>query len=392
MAFKEGNQEKSCQVKDPLRVLELVNVRWWNACAEYGINVALGLQRRGHHVIVAGQGDSPPLRRAGELGLRVHATRMSSPGPVALTASLKDLIALIRHERIQVLNAHRAEGHLFSILASLMLGRRVAVVRTRGDIRPPKSHRLNRWLHLSRTDAVVLPAEALRQPVRESLGQTPARLEVIAPGVDASGYTSTLTPQQGRLALGWPEKKTLVGIVGRLSPVKGHRIFLKAARQTLSECPHVTFAVVGGGDERSSSELRRLAERLGIADRVRFTGRVDQTRRYIEAFNVAVVASIGSEAICRVALEYMALGRPVVGTRVNAVPEVVAHGTTGLLVPPGDPQAMSRALVTLLKDPHRARTYGLAGRRRVENEFTLDHLAGRTEALYRKVMKDRCLS
>jgi glycosyltransferase involved in cell wall biosynthesis len=370
-----------------LRIVQLINVRWWNACADYAIGLSLGLHRRGHRVIVAGHRDSPPLTRAQQLGLPIHITSLGRGGPRGWYADLNDLLSLIRREKIQLLNAHRAEGHLFSGLASLRLGRRLAVIRTRGDIRPPKGHPLNLWLHSRLTDALVLPGEALRDPVLERLGQRLRRIEIIPPGVDANHFRSHLDPSTARRRLGWSSpNEPLVGVVARLSPVKGLDIFLRAAAQVLRSVPGTSFALVGGPAQLKVADLRTMTRRLGIDRRVRLTGWVQDTGPYMEAFDVAVVPSVGSEAICRVALEYMSMSRPVVGTEVNAIPETVVHGQTGLLVPPGDPQALAEAIVILLKDPHRAHSMGQAGRRRVERFYTLEHLARRTEHLYQQVL------
>jgi len=367
-------------------ILQLVDVRWWNACADYGISLALGLHRRGHRVFVAGEKGSPPLTQARELGLPIYQIRLGRSGPAGWISDLAGLIGFIRREKIQLLNAHRAEGHLFSSLASLRLGRRIPVVRTRGDIRPPKGHLLNRWLHLHLTDALVLPSEALKPSVLQKLHRWPRQFQVIPPGVDADRFVSRRSPSAARAHLGWPSEEPLVGVVGRLSPVKGLDIFLQAAAQVARSVPGSNFVLVGGEAQLSIMDLRRLARKLGIDHRVRFIGQVQETIPYMEAFDVAVVPSVGSEAICRVALEHMAMGRPVVGTRVNAIPEAVLHERTGLLVPPGDVRALAQAIVTVLKNPDRAQAMGRAGRRRVETSFTLDHLACRTERLYDRLL------
>jgi glycosyltransferase involved in cell wall biosynthesis len=376
-------------VEKHLCILQLVDVRWWNAGADYGVSLALGLHRRGHRVIVAGLEESPPLVQAQRLGLAVYATRLGRGGPMSWFSDLNDLVRLIQREKVQLLNAHRAEGHLFSSLASLRLGRRIPVVRTRGDIRPPKGHPLNRWLHLYLTDAVVLPSEALKGPTLGRLRRRPRWLPVIPPGVDADRFCSRHRPSEARSRLGWPAEEPLVGLVGRLSPVKGLNVFLTAAARVIRSLPRTNFAVVGGEAQLSIADLRRMARELHIAHRVHFLGQVAETIPYMEAFDVAVVPSVGSEAICRVALEHMAMSRPVVGTRVNAIPEAVVHERTGLLVPPGDARTLAEAIVILLKDPQKARAMGRAGRRRVESSFTLEHLARRTEHLYARLLAGR---
>jgi glycosyltransferase involved in cell wall biosynthesis len=375
------------QGEKKLRILEIVNVRWWNASAQYGINQALGLHRRGHRVVVVGQAHSPPLRRAHQLGLPIHTLTLESYRPGAAFSNLCALMRLIRRERIQVINAHRAEGHLFAALASLLMNRGVVVVRTRGDVRAPKGHVLNKFLHRRLTDAIVLPTQVMRQPL-QGFGLPLRKIRVIPFGVDLRDFPGDCSPEAGRRALGWPDQEPVVGIVGRFSPVKGHRVFLEAARSVLESMPQTCFAIVGHEAQIKVSGLRERAERLGVAQRVRFTGFVSQVRAAIAAFDVAVVASTGSEVICRVALEHMAMAKPVVGTRTGAIPEAVVHGSTGLLVPPGDPGAMSEAILSLLQNPSKARALGQAGRRRVWEHFTLDHQVRRAEQLYRQLLRE----
>jgi glycosyltransferase involved in cell wall biosynthesis len=376
-------------LKTPWNILQLIDVRWWNACADYGVSLALALHRRGHRVLVAGQGESPPLIRAGRLGLEVCDLSLGRSGPARWASDLDDLADLVRREKIQLIDAHRAEGHLYASLASLRLGRRIAVVRTRGDIRPPKGHLLNRWLHLDLTDALVIPCRALQGPLVERLGRRPRRLSIIPPGVDADRFSTSRSPGEARARLGWPAEGPLVGGVGRLSPVKGWDVFLRAAARVAETVPDAGFVVIGGDAQLSKADLLRMAARLGIGDRVRCPGRVEETIPYMEALDVAVVPSVGSEAICRVALEHMALGRPVIGSRINAIPEAVTDGQAGLLVEPGDVGALAGAMVKLLKDPGKARAMGRAGRRRVERSFTLENLARRTEALYDRLLSGR---
>ena len=370
-------------------ILQLIDVRWWNACADYGVSLALALHRRGHRIVVAGQGESPPLIRARKLGLEICDLGLGRSGPARWAADLDDLVDVIRREKIQLVNAHRAEGHLYASLASLRLGRRIPVVRTRGDIRPPKGHLLNRWLHLDLTDGLVLPGKFLQGSLVERLGRKPRRLRIIPPGVDADRYRSLSSPSKARARLGWPAEEPVIGGVGRLSPVKGWDVFLKAAARVARAVPAARFALVGGEAQLTVTDLLGMARRLGIEDRVRCLGRVEQILPYVEAFDVAVVPSVGSEAICRVALEHMAVSRPVVGSRINAIPEAVRHGRTGLLVEPGDDRGLAAALVQLLKDPGKARAMGREGRRRVERSFTLDRLAERTEDLYDRLLS-RC--
>jgi len=179
------------------------------------------------------------------------------------------------------------------------------------------------------------------------------RVEQIAPGVDLtsirrwSGTGATIREHYGLFG------RPLVGIVARLQPGKGQELFLRAAALLATSIPRVRFLVIGGavlgweGDYPES--LRRLAESLGIADRVTFTGHQDNVYPWFDALDVAVTASEG-DAFGLVTVEALALGRPVVGVRSAGTAEILEDGYSGILVPPDEPDAMAQAIASILID------------------------------------------
>lgn len=170
--------------------------------------------------------------------------------------------------------------------------------------------------------------------------------------------------------------------VGRLCDVKGQRELIAALPRLA--CTDVTLLLAGedieaGGAYRSA--LERQARQLGVADRVRFLGRRDDVPALLAASDALVLPS-SVEGLPLVVLEAMAAGRPVVATAVGGTPEAVVDGETGLLVPPGDVDALAEAVDSLLAAPERARRLGEAGRRRVRERFDADAAAQRILGLY----------
>lgn len=167
--------------------------------------------------------------------------------------------------------------------------------------------------------------------------------------------------------------------VARLAEVKGQRVLLAALVQL-----DATAVLVGRDLEQGGAyeqTLRDEAERLGVSDRVVFAGyRADVPALLTGADLVCLPSS--AEGLPLVVLEAMATGKPVVATAVGGTPELVVHGKTGLLVPPGDAGELAGALGQLLADPERARRMGEAGRARVEQDFSLASCTGRVLALY----------
>ncbi len=188
-----------------------------------------------------------------------------------------------------------------------------------------------------------------------------------------------------------PDGGPLAGIVGRLDRWKGQDAFLRAAATVAERRPDARFAVVGGavlGHEGTyPDEVRALAAELGLGDRVCFAGHQDDPYPWIDALDVAVVASVG-EPFGLVAVEAMALGTPVVAVASGGPEEIVRPGRSGLLVPPGDDRALADATLRVLEDPELARRLGAGGRRRA-SRFDERRTAAAFAALLRDVVAGR---
>ncbi len=143
-----------------------------------------------------------------------------------------------------------------------------------------------------------------------------------------------------------------IGLFGVLEPRKGQDHFLRAAAQVAAVQPDATFWIVGSlsfaDHARYADRLRGLAAELGISERVRFTGFRTDVPHLMASMDAVVLASTGFESLPTVLIEAMALGRPVAATRVGGVEEVIHDGETGLVVPPGDPDALAAAMRRLV--------------------------------------------
>jgi glycosyltransferase involved in cell wall biosynthesis len=360
-----------------LNILQLINVRWYNACAYYAVTLSLALQKRGHQVIVAGDPNSPPLLKAGEIGLSTYGDLyLSYTSPWMMAYNVKRLVDLVEKEKIDVINAHRGEGHI------KFMQRKVGLVRTRGDARTPKPTFFNSWLTNRWTDKIITTCQIIKKSYIENLRVPEDRVINIPVGIDHQFFYPPVENSFWKARLSIPNGSLVIGIVGRLSPVKGHMDFIRAADYVLKRIPHVIFIICGEDAQISSAELKETVNRMGIEQNFRFLGKVNDVREIISFFDIGVVSSTGSETICRVPLEYMSMGKPVVGTKVNAIPEVIESGVNGLLVDPGDFQGMADAITELLENDQKRIGFAKASRRIVTEKFTLDSFAQRTEEVY----------
>ncbi|MDP9454489.1 MAG: glycosyltransferase [Actinomycetota bacterium] len=159
--------------------------------------------------------------------------------------------------------------------------------------------------------------------------------------------------------------------------------FLRAAAHVARELPAARFVVVGDGPLRK--ELLGLAEELGVHDRVLFLGFRPDAQALLGLMDVVAVPSV-SEGTPLVVLEAMAAAVPVVASRVGGIPGQIQPGREGILVPPGDAKALGDALLSLLRDPERARRMGEAGRLRAETEFSHENMVRKVEGIYRDAL------
>lgn len=181
-----------------------------------------------------------------------------------------------------------------------------------------------------------------------------------------------------------PPDVPLVGMVARLRPWKGQARFLRAMARVIEKLPEARFLIVGGeifGVEADyERKLHHLANALGLAERVVFTGQLADVRPALAALDVFVHPG-DPEPFGLVNIEAMAMGKPVVAFGHGALPEIVVDGETGLLVPPGEEGALAAAALALLCDPARRGAMGRAGRARVEQCFSAERMVAEIDAI-----------
>jgi glycosyltransferase involved in cell wall biosynthesis len=325
-----------------------------------------------------GNGDLPArLRDAGVQVLEFAPARLRNPLKALRLA--RSIAADARRLGVQVVVGNGAHPYLFGAIAAALAGTKAVhfvhmIHETRLLANPVidvLAIRAPCDLAIANSAASLKAFRALRPTVR-SVRLHPGTPIIEVPEMDAAAT---------RAELGAREPGILFGIFGRLQRWKGQDVFLRAAASVAARHPGARFAVVGGsvfGLERDfEPELRALASALGIADRVVFTGQRPDTARLMAACDVICHATRGAEPFGMVIVEAMAQGRPVIATRGGGASEIVADGVTGLLVEPGDAEAMAAAMDRLAERSDQRASFSSAAHRRVEDCFSSERFSAR---------------
>lgn len=309
---------------------------------------------------------------------------------------------LIR-ERIDLIHAHDFYSSTLGLIAGRLAGVRVLVSQRHLTLSGRRVHEWGQRLINRLGDRVLVNSEAIRERILATSNVPCEKIVVIRNGLITSedesslvgviggnghphsakavaGNGDTPTPREEicrELELG-PDAK-LVGMVGRLEYVKGHRFFVEAAAQVARKHPNAHFLLVGDG--QLQDEIERQAARLGIADRLHLLGYRPDASRVVSAFDLSVLTSL-HEGMPNTVLEAMAAGVPVIGTAVGGTKEVIKDGETGYLVPPADPDALARRISWALAHEEEMEKIAARGRQSVRSTFSMSRMVASVEQLY----------
>lgn len=342
-----------------MNILHIEDEPWDSGMAHYAVTLAIEQARRGHRVEFWGRADSPVLTEARRLGLTVRGWEDGISGVLSWASQRRESDAFAP----RVINAHTGSAHVTALM--LAYKRPCAVVRTRGDARLPSAGMRTRVV-AARTNAFIAVNRTLEAALRSAFPEV--KVARVAQGIEGPVLGSLLPPAP------------IAGMIARFDKVKGHEIFIDAIARLESKIPGLRARCAGEG--RLLDRLRWQLKPAGLDGIVEFPGRVADKWAFMSACRVGVVPSLGSEAVSRAALEWMALGRPLIASSVGGLPDLIEDGVTGLLVPPGDSAALATALEALLLDPQKAESLGRAARARWEAEFGMNTFYAATQQVY----------
>lgn len=368
-----------------MRIIQVINVRWFNATAWYAVELSRLLKKAGHEVLVLGLEGSPPLAEAKKAGLRTMALNLNSNNPFTLNSVYRALGRLVRDFKPHLVNCHRGESFLLWGLLRRKL-KSFSLVRTRGDQRPPKGNRANRWLHGVAADALVVTNTAMARQCAERLNLSGKQIHLIYGGVDATRFHFDVQGRERvRKELGYTDKDLVIGLLGRFDRVKGQKELIEAASRLYHARGHrnIRLMLLGFPTALDNAAIQAWIKEWNARDFTVITGKQKDVAAWISAMDLGVAPSLYSEAIARAALEIMSCNRPLIATRVGVMPDLL---TDAALADPGDVEGLMALMERFLTDAEYRSELAWDQQHRLAGLHSRDFLL-QTEALYRGLVE-----
>ncbi len=362
--------------------LHIDTARTWRGGQNQVLLTVLGLRALGHRAMLVAHAAGELRQRARE-GLEL--VPLAPKTELDLSAAWR-LSRLIKQLRPDLVHAHDPHGIAMAALALSMSrgGSRTApanpplVAARRVDFHM-KGNALSRWKY-RQVDCFICASEAIRRMVIAD-GVPAARVFTVHEGIDL-GHVAAAPPANLHAELWLPHHAPIVGNVAALVPHKGQRHLIEAAAIVLKRVPDARFVIAGEGELRPA--LERQIKDHHLEKHVFLAGFRPDVLSVHKAFDIFVMSSV-TEGLGTSLLDAMACGKPIVATTAGGMPEVVTDGTTGILVPPRDHEAMAAAIVRLLTDEQARRAMGTAGEARVRESFSAERMVQDTLEIYRRV-------
>ncbi len=302
------------------------------------------------------------------------------PNPVRICNSIRNLTGIIKNKQIDLIHSNQPRSNLFGAIAAKING--VPIVWHERCLESGRFDSDNIFSFLP--DRIICNSGAVRN--RFTKKKIDAKIRTIINGVDLSEFDPESNGSIVRKEFNIDEDEPVVGTVGRIDPEKGYEYFLESARIILQDMENVSFLVVGEASNSSFEQsLSELSVEKGIGKKTIFTGFRRDIPQLLASMDVVVLPS-EIDACSRVLFESMAMQKPLVATNAGGTPEIVQDGITGFLVKPKASSDMAKCIMKLLNDKHLAGQYGKAGRKRVEEMFTIERNIEETEKVYLELL------
>jgi glycosyltransferase involved in cell wall biosynthesis len=359
-----------------MKILFIANHLNVGGISSYLLTLAGGLKQKGHQVYLASSGGELEDKFI-QAGITFFKVPLKTKNEISLKIffSFWKLKKLIREFNIDLIHSH---SRTTQVLGDL-LGRSLArphIFTCHGFFKPKISRRIfGCW-----GQRVIAISQQVKEHLIIDFKLDESKISVVNNGIDTKYFGDFSARDNLRGELG-SQADFLVGIIARLSDVKGHTYLIQAMPEVIKKFPSVKLLIIGRG--RMQEALIRQANGLALKDSVLFIPEVKNTKDLLAAMDIFVMPSL-QEGLGLALMEAMAQGIAVVGAAVGGIKTLIQDKQNGLLVPPADSAALAQAIIILLNDPALRRALGARAREFIMANFSKEEMVDKTEIVYRQ--------
>jgi len=385
-------------MKQKIKIIYFIGSLRLGGAEKQVAELALGLDKSRYDIEICciNQG-GPMVEKVRQAGINVRIFEVSLPfgkfNPRSYPFLIKSLWKIYRYvkkTKPHIIHAYLFTAYIVGILCGKWSGVPILISsrRSLGYFKDDKPWRqkLENYVN-KKTDIILVNAKAVREDVLKREKHCQGKIRLVYNGVDLDKFKPGRGEPEIRKQWGIGENDLLIGMVANLIHYKGHLEVLDAAAQLKPEFPNVKFVFVGrdGGMQEQIEEKRKT---LNLENSVILAGSCKDVHKIIPAFDIMILAS-HEEGFSNVLLEAMACSKPLVATNVGGNAESVVHGETGFIVPTRNPEEMAKALKKFLENPGLREKFGEAGRRRMEENFSIQKLIQNMDQFYTNIVKEK---
>ena len=341
------------------------------------VDLAKYLVQNGHRSVVVSAGGA----LVGDLtsaGVTHYALPVHKKSLFSVIRSIRSLTKIIEIEKIEIVHARSRVPALIAFFVSRKT--HVPFVTTCHGFY--SKHFLSRVMGWGKL--VIVASHIIGKRMRDDFGVPHHKIRLIHRGVNLEEFKWKPLESE-RL-----KKDIVIGMIGRITPIKGHALFLKAMARVTRVFPNIKIRIIGDASKpQYKEELLMLTRRLGLTHAVEFLGTRYDIPELLGKMSILTAPSVGEEAFGRVVIEAGACGVPVIATRMGGLIDIIENEKDGLLVPPDDPASLAEAVIRLLKDPEFAQQLMVSLRKKVEKEFNLELMFQKTLEVYKEALSQK---
>ncbi|MDD5680768.1 MAG: glycosyltransferase [Candidatus Omnitrophica bacterium] len=346
------------------------------------VDLARYLAANGHKsVVISGGGRlAERLRDGGAVHYKLPVGKKS---PLTIFFMIREVRRIIIKEDIRIIHARSRVPAIIGFAAA-KLTNRIFITTAHGYYNTAFTSRPMSWGRF-----VIVASHDMAKHMMDDFGTPYDRMRLIPRGVNLDEFR--FVKREEAAAENKPHKKKdfTIGIISRITPIKGHADLLRAAAILFRKTPNIKVLVVGDAPPnkpRYKEELEVLTRQMGISTIVDFMGSRSDIPEILSKLDVLVLPTRTPEAFGRVIIEAQAVGVPVVATGVGGITDIIRDGENGLLVFPEDPHSIADAVTRLLKDPELGRSLARKARREVEEKYSLQPMVEKTLKVYEEAL------